>query len=63
MIARLILAACALWMALCLPAEARTDIHSERSLYRNIVVYEDDGLRCMVFNMVLPRLAGESAMA
>ena len=50
MIARLILAACALWMALCLPAEARTDIHSERSLYRNIVVYEDDGLRCMVFN-------------
>ena len=24
-------------------------LHRERSLYRNIVVYEDDGLRCMAF--------------
>jgi len=24
-------------------------LHQERSLYRNIVVYEDDGLRCMAF--------------
>ena len=24
-------------------------VHSERSLYRNIVVYEEDGLRCMKF--------------
>ena len=31
-------------------ANARKDIHDERSLYRNIVVYEDEGLRCMVFN-------------
>jgi spermidine synthase len=25
------------------------ELHSERSLYRNIVVYDDDGLRCMKF--------------
>jgi spermidine synthase len=25
------------------------ELHTERSLYRNIVVYEDDGLRCMKF--------------
>jgi spermidine synthase len=50
MIVRLAILAAALWLGLATVAEARTDIHSERSLYRNIVVYEDDGLRCMVFN-------------
>jgi spermidine synthase len=25
------------------------ELHTERSLYRNIVVYEDDGIRCMKF--------------
>ncbi len=41
---------CALWLGAFGPAAAREDIHEERSLYRNIVVYEDDGLRCMIFN-------------
>lgn len=50
MIARLCLTVAALWLSLTTVAQARTDIHSERSLYRNIVVYEDDGLRCMIFN-------------
>lgn len=30
-------------------ARAEVVLHSERSLYRDIVVYEDDGLRCMRF--------------
>src|SRR6516162_630523 len=30
-------------------ATAMDVLHRERSLYRNIVVYEDDGLRCMAF--------------
>lgn len=30
------------------PATAKT-LHSERSLYRNILVFEEDGLRCMAF--------------
>ena len=30
-------------------AAAMDILHRERSLYRNIVVYEDDGLRCMAF--------------
>ena len=25
------------------------ELHTERSLYRNIVVVEDDGIRCMKF--------------
>ena len=50
MIARSLLLATALWFALGTTADARTDIHSERSLYRNIIVYEDDGVRCMIFN-------------
>src|SRR5205814_7342414 len=25
------------------------ELHSERSLYRNIIVYEEDGIRCMKF--------------
>jgi len=31
------------------PAAADDVLHRERSLYRNIVVYEEDGLRCMAF--------------
>jgi len=34
--------------ALALPAQAR-QIHSERSLYRNIMVTDEDGLRCLTF--------------
>lgn len=30
-------------------AAADEVLHRERSLYRNIVIYEDDGLRCMAF--------------
>lgn len=48
--ARTILIAFALMCVIAASASARTEIHSERSLYRNIVVYEEDGLRCMVFN-------------
>jgi spermidine synthase len=38
----------------CLVAFAATaacaaELHAERSLYRNIIVYEDDGIRCMKF--------------
>ena len=44
MIARLILAACALWMALCLPAEARTDIHIMSDLHLRLrQMYTKDG--------------------
>jgi spermidine synthase len=55
MIARILILAAALCIgigpiALVPTAQARTDIHSERSLYRNIVVYEEDGVRCMIFN-------------
>ena len=32
------------------PDGAQSDVlHQERSLYRNITIYEDDGLRCMAF--------------
>jgi spermidine synthase len=31
-----------------MPARA-VELHAERSLYRNIIVYEDDGIRCMKF--------------
>jgi len=31
------------------PAAAEQVIHSEKSLYRQIIVYEDEGLRCMRF--------------
>ncbi len=34
-------------------ASAETVIHTERSLYRNIIVYEDDGERCMRFTKLL----------
>ena len=30
-------------------AEARDVVHTERSMYQNIVVYEQDGVRCMTF--------------
>ena len=39
---------CLLACALALPAQAR-QIHSERSLYRNIMVTDEDGLRCLTF--------------
>jgi spermidine synthase len=45
-------AACALAAAgslLAGHAAADEVLHRERSLYRNIVIYEDDGLRCMAF--------------
>ncbi len=32
------------------PAVAMTVVHTEKSLYRNIVVYEEDGQRCMSFS-------------
>jgi spermidine synthase len=31
------------------PAAVAVELHTERSLYRNIVVVEDDGIRCMKF--------------
>jgi spermidine synthase len=31
------------------PAAADEVLHRERSLYRNIIIYEDEGLRCMAF--------------
>ncbi|MEP7209097.1 MAG: fused MFS/spermidine synthase [Casimicrobiaceae bacterium] len=31
-------------------AEAERVVHTERSLYRNIVVYDEDGMRCMKFS-------------
>ena len=31
------------------PMAAAVELHTERSLYRNIVVVEDDGIRCMKF--------------
>lgn len=36
-------------VAFCAPAARATELHAERSLYRNIIVYEDDGIRCMKF--------------
>jgi spermidine synthase len=44
--------ACACLLACALAAGARAEevvLHSERSLYRQITVYEDDGQRCMRF--------------
>lgn len=32
------------------PAGAENIIHNEKSLYRNIIVFEDDGMRCMKFS-------------
>ena len=32
------------------PSPAMTTIHTEKSLYRNILVYEEDGQRCMSFS-------------
>src|SRR5438105_14590502 len=43
---------CIALLACALAAGARADevvLHTERSLYRQIVVYEDDGQRCMRF--------------
>jgi spermidine synthase len=43
-------ATCAAALMLAAPAQSREQIvHSERSLYRQIIVYDDDGLRCMRF--------------
>ena len=39
---------CALVCFLALPTQA-AQIHSERSLYRNIIVTDEDGLRCLTF--------------
>src|SRR5579862_2365452 len=36
--------------AACLEAFAQTIVHTEKSLYRNITVIDDDGLRCMKFS-------------
>src|SRR5512134_3554126 len=36
-------------IALPAPRADATVLHRERSLYRNIVIYEEDGLRCMAF--------------
>ena len=44
--------ACALaaWAVLgATPADAYEVLHRERSLYRNIIIYEEEGLRCMAF--------------
>src|SRR5512143_437124 len=47
-------------LAIALPAaRAETIVHTERSLYRNIVVYDDDGLRCMKFSRA--ELAGRQS--
>ena len=43
-----LLLTCALALFLALPAQAK-QIHSERSLYRNIMVTDEDGLRCLTF--------------
>ena len=32
------------------PSAAMTVIHTEKSLYRNIIVYEEDDQRCMSFS-------------
>jgi spermidine synthase len=42
-------AAAVVAVALVGAACADTVVHSERSLYRNVIVYEEDGLRCMKF--------------
>ena len=31
-------------------AHAENIVHSERSLYRNIIVYDESGMRCMKFS-------------
>jgi len=31
-------------------ARSEQTVHTERSLYRNILVYDDNGLRCMKFS-------------
>jgi len=46
-----ILLACAFVFLSVLPAQA-VQIHSERSLYRNIMVADEDGLRCLTFRRV-----------
>ena len=40
---------CAILALLPFSAQAANTIHQERSLYRNILVTEDDGLRCLTF--------------
>jgi len=44
-----------LWVVTVFPPIVRAEniIHTERSLYRNIIVYEDDGERCMRFTKLL----------
>src|SRR5581483_2847383 len=37
-------------MLVAAPAQAETIVHTERSLYRNIVVYDESGMRCMKFS-------------
>jgi spermidine synthase len=37
------------WLALAGTPAGAGELHTERSLYRNIVVYEEDGVRCMKF--------------
>ena len=44
----LALAFAGLLAAVAMPVGAK-ELHTERSLYRNIVVYDEDGLRCMKF--------------
>jgi spermidine synthase len=44
-----------------LPAQAQSLIHSERSLYREVLVYEQDGERCMCFTR-LCRIGRQTCM-
>ena len=56
MSARALLAAAsglAVAFALAAPEAVAAELHTERSLYRNIVVFEDDGIRCMRFGRVI----------
>jgi spermidine synthase len=46
------IALAALLVALAAPVAAETVLHTERSLYRQIIVYEDGDLRCMRFTRV-----------
>ncbi len=53
------------WLALAIaalvafPAAAERIVHTERSLYRNIVVYDEDRMRCMKFSRA--RVAGRQS--
>ncbi|HZQ62256.1 MAG TPA: fused MFS/spermidine synthase [Casimicrobiaceae bacterium] len=46
-------------MLVAAPAQAETIVHTERSLYRNIVVYDESGMRCMKFSRAV--LAGRQS--